>query len=77
MSANIRQTQITLDSFNFISNLGEGMEARVFLVQHKTSKHLFALKVVERNEKWQNRDSNESAVFDLMHGCPFIVSLHG
>jgi len=68
----------TLDDFDILNNLGIGSFGKVFLVQHKKKKDLYAMKTIWK-DKIIEYEQLESAKLEkhilLTSNHPFIVSM--
>lgn len=87
-NANVARTSFThvqhrtfsVDDFSFLKKLGQGAFSQVFLVQSKSSKEMFALKVLQKEKLMQSTGGIKAlAEKDLLKKIknPFIISYFG
>lgn len=80
-SSKIEQKKFTLDNFVMVSVIGQGTYAKVFLVKHKTTDKLYALKVLKKkkfmNPKNLKHILRERKVLISLKNHPFLISFHG
>ncbi|KAJ8907858.1 hypothetical protein NDN08_007962 [Rhodosorus marinus] len=72
--------KVALGDFEIITPVGKGGMGSVFLVKHKETNELCAMKVlrrysVEENEKSMRRALDERMVLEMVAGHPFMVQL--
>ena len=68
----------TKDDFRFIKGIGQGAYGKVYLVQHRTNKEHYAMKVVKKELVYRTyNDEGIKAERDIltMFNHPFIMSL--
>ena len=69
---------LSIDDFEILQTLGSGYYGKVLLVEHKQTKHLFALKTIKKshliNEKKLHTIYSERNIL-IMSDHPFIVSI--
>ncbi|XP_014773259.1 protein kinase C iota type [Octopus bimaculoides] len=72
--------QISLDDFTLLRVIGRGSYAKVLMVEQKTTKRIYAMKVIkkamfndEEDIDWIN---TEKHVFETATNYPFLVGLH-
>lgn len=77
-----RQQRIGLDHFNFLAVLGKGNFGKVMLAETKTTKKLYAIKVLKKEFIIENDEvestKSEKRVFLLANKerHPFLLNLH-
>lgn len=76
----MEQGQISLDDFTLLRVIGRGSYAKVLMVEQKTTKRIYAMKVIkkamfndEEDIDWIN---TEKHVFETATNYPFLVGLH-
>ena len=62
-----RTNQVTIDSFKFLRFLGMGAYGVVWLVEHKQTKDLYAMKII---------DAEDAVIFSLLYHPPNPYSWH-
>ena len=71
--------KITYESFNYLKLLGKGSFGEVFLVEKKSNKKLFAMKILQKdriiNQNLTRYAQTERNVLSIM-SHPFIVKLN-
>lgn len=74
----IKISEVTLEDFEILKNLGSGASGEIYLVRKKSSQKMYALKVIKKQEV-SKRNQQEYAWNELIilqkHECPYIVSL--
>lgn len=79
-SSNINKKKFVLENFVTVSVIGQGTYAKVFLVKHKTTNKLYALKVLKKsnilkplNVKHILRERN---VLINLKNHPFLITFY-
>ena len=81
-SAAMATRRPTLDDFHFIAVLGKGNFGKVMLAEEKSTRHLYAIKVLKKEFILQNDEiestRSEKRVFQAINRGrhPFLVGLH-
>lgn len=70
---------VNIDSFNIMSVIGKGSYGKVFMVEHKETGQIYAMKVLKKtaiiDERGKDRVRAErDIIMNIRH--PYIVSLH-
>ena len=73
-------SKVSIKDFKIIKSLGYGAFSSVYLVKHKTTNKLYAMKVMDKNflieQKHLHYIITEFKVLKQVNDCPFILSLH-
>lgn len=78
----VRTRKVGLADFNFIAVLGKGNFGKVMLAEHKSSKHLYAIKVlkkdfiIENDEVESTRSEKRVFLVASKERHPFLINLH-
>ncbi|XP_074040789.1 atypical protein kinase C-like [Leptinotarsa decemlineata] len=76
----VSQPQYSLDDFELIRVIGRGTYAKVFMVELKKAKHIYAMKVMKKSLAKDHVDiewmQTEKHVFETASNHPFLVGLH-
>lgn len=70
---------VTLEDFKMIQVIGRGSFGKVVLVLHKETKHLFAMKILSKDNIVKRKQVEHTRTERRVLGCtrhPFIVGLH-
>ena len=74
------KSKVTIKDFKIIQSLGYGAFSSVYLVKHRTSNKLYAMKVMDKNilieQKHLHYIITEFNVLKRVNDCPFILTLH-
>jgi serum/glucocorticoid-regulated kinase 2 len=70
--------KLTINNFNLLKTLGKGGFGKVYLVQHKTTKELFALKTIKKlfiieKKQFEQVQREKEILYEANH--PFLVGL--
>uniref|UniRef100_H0W5D4 protein kinase C n=1 Tax=Cavia porcellus TaxID=10141 RepID=H0W5D4_CAVPO len=65
-----------LKDFDFLRVLGRGSYGKVLLAQHKTTDHLYAMKVVRKDDENLSRLQVEKQILEKSLNHPYLVGLH-
>lgn len=72
--------QYTLDDFELLRVIGRGSYAKVLMVELKTTKRIYAMKVIKKELVTEDEDidwvQTEKHVFETASNYPFLVGLH-
>ncbi|KAI9915654.1 hypothetical protein PsorP6_007042 [Peronosclerospora sorghi] len=74
-----KEASITLDDFTMIQVIGRGSFGKVVLVGHKTTKQLYAMKILSKANIVKRKQVEHTRTERRVLGCtrhPFIVGLH-
>ena len=71
--------KLTINNFNLLKTLGKGGFGKVYLVQKKGSKELFALKTIKKlfiieKKQFEQVKREKEILYEAKH--PFLVGLH-
>ena len=73
-------SKVSMKDFKIVKSLGFGAFSCVYLVRHRTSNKLYAMKVMDKNilieQKHLHYIITEFNVLKRVTDCPFILSLH-
>ncbi|KAJ3425236.1 non-specific serine/threonine protein kinase [Anaeramoeba flamelloides] len=67
------------ESFNYLSVIGKGSYGKVYQVQHKITKNIYAMKVLVKGELYERKQVDHTRTEQLILSTishPFIVTLH-
>ncbi|KAL7749916.1 hypothetical protein RI367_004792 [Sorochytrium milnesiophthora] len=67
--------RVTIDDFEFHRVLGKGKYGTVLLCSHRTTKKVFAIKVLQKDKDSKDSAKTESEILRIIRH-PFIVGLH-
>ncbi|XP_063081397.1 protein kinase C iota type-like [Cavia porcellus] len=65
-----------LKDFDFLRVLGRGSYGKVLLARHKTTDHLYAMKVVRKDDENLSRLQVEKQIMEKSLNHPYLVGLH-
>lgn len=72
--------QYTLEDFDLLRVIGRGSYAKVLMVELKTTKRIYAMKVIKKELVTEDEDidwvQTEKHVFETASNYPFLVGLH-
>lgn len=72
--------QYTLEDFDLLRVIGRGSYAKVLMVELKTTKRIYAMKVIKKSLVTEDEDidwvQTEKYVFETASNYPFLVGLH-
>jgi serine/threonine protein kinase len=63
------------ESCTIVKVLGEGTYGKVFLVKHESDGKLYAIKVFNRESKYQRAAKHEASILELVKGSPYVINL--
>lgn len=76
----ITESQISMDDFTILKVIGRGSYAKVLMVELKSTKQIYAMKVIKKALVMDEEDidwvQTEKRVFDQASNHPFLVGLH-
>ena len=80
MRSSIRKGAIGKDSFRILKVIGRGSFGKVFLVEKKDSKEIFAMKVLKKENILQRNQithtKTERQVLQKANSCEFLMTMH-
>lgn len=74
----IKTSEVTLEDFEILKNLGSGASGEIYLVRKKSSQKMYALKVIKKQEvskKNQQEYTWNELIILQKNECPYIVNL--
>lgn len=79
-SSKIKSKKFTLEDFVMISLIGQGTYAKVFLVKHKATEQVYALKVLKKRKLLNSKNIKhilrERNILISLKSHPFLISFY-